>query len=188
MKGERETIHNLNQGFLFCFVFYRKTDEMQFGKMCFSNISENALKSGENLIQQDKIHICLQTFEHKEKDKTFSGKKIFFMCEQVDTKEPCNKQRVNVGKIIQVEKKMFHKNRCGKHQKTQSRERLCGHFKRKNFLMYPTGVKISQISQTAKSHYKCSYCTKSFSCKSPLTSKQRTDTGEHFYVYNECKK
>ena len=109
------------------------------------------------------------------------------MCEQDNTKMPCNKQPINVGEIMWVEKKVFHNNHCGKHQETQAREKLHGHFNSDKSLMYPTGAKVNQIIQTAKSHSIYSYCTKYFGCKSCLTSKQRTDTEENVYLCSESK-
>lgn len=76
---------------------------MPFGKKCASNLLENNLQSGESLMQQEKMHIWRQLFEHngKKKKKPFSAKKIFLMFEQVYTQNLCSKQ------LIMREKKFW---------------------------------------------------------------------------------
>ena len=60
---------------------------MLFGRNYSTNVPENKPQRRDGLTQQDNIHICLQSFEHNEQEKCFSGKKIFLMCEQLYTKE-----------------------------------------------------------------------------------------------------
>ena len=92
-----------------------------------------------------------------------------------------------MGETIQVGKKMFYKNLYfGKHQETQSIEKLHGHFKSEKSLMCTTDVKVNQTSQRAKSYHINRCCTKSFICKLALPpSRGLTDIGENFNVCNE---
>ena len=77
---------------------------MPFGGKNSTNVPETCLQRGENLTQQEKTYIFLQSLEQNEQEKCFSGKKIFLMSEPVYTKEPCHKQPVNMTETIQIEK------------------------------------------------------------------------------------